>query len=332
MRLHALLCWYDEQPEHLARCLMGLKRLGVGRVTAVDGAYALYPDGRPASDPNQHAALVLAARQLGLELTLHIPTQPWAGNEVAKRTALFQLAHALADPGDWYCVMDTDMTPDAATIPTDLHARLQQTDRQVAEVTVRDIPAVHANQPNWPKTFRFPMFYRAQPITVKGNHHTYIGHDGTPLWDGGDGKGGNTEPRLDLTDLTVDHWPHLRTPTRLDRKLHYYLKRDNAAGEHADCSCGQPAPVKVETNWRITDIGPTADIRFACPRCAKRIRTKALRQMQDLDIDPATVTHRYGQAPDIQGPGGTPPRENREPALTAPQSAFLSPPPGTRPR
>lgn len=296
MKLIGLLSFFDEKPEHLAACLLGLKQLGAADVIALDGAYALYPDAQPASHPNQHAALVLAARQLGLALTLHVPAQSWQRNEVQKRTALFAHGWAVAKPGDWYVVMDTDMTPDVATIPDDLLAQLERTEHDVAEETCRDIPAVLADNRSWPKTFKIPSFFRAQPITVQTTHCTYVTDDGRVLWDGGPGRA----TRHDLTSLVINHTPHLRDEQRLEAKNTYYVERESQGIELGTCACGQQATGKIETRWRMTDIGPVADIITCCDRCAKRHAKQARRQLQAMGVDPDSVqvAHRYGQAPE----------------------------------
>jgi hypothetical protein len=112
--------FYDEPVPELVACIKGLHDAGVTELVAVDGAYALYPDGQPASDPNQHAAIVLACRRLGMGCTLHVPARVWAGNEVEKRTFLFKLGWTVAEEGDWFWVQDADMVP--VEVPDDFTA------------------------------------------------------------------------------------------------------------------------------------------------------------------------------------------------------------------
>src|SRR4051794_1394880 len=105
MRIHALLNWFDEPPAALAACVASLKLGAVDSVIAIDGAYALFPDAKPNSPPDQAAVIHETARTLGITCTIHTPNQTWAGNEVQKRTSLFDLAHAISDNGDWWWVI-----------------------------------------------------------------------------------------------------------------------------------------------------------------------------------------------------------------------------------
>jgi hypothetical protein len=51
-KIVALTAFYDEPPAMIASMLNGLARLRVDHVVALDGAYRLYPDGKPASHPD----------------------------------------------------------------------------------------------------------------------------------------------------------------------------------------------------------------------------------------------------------------------------------------
>jgi hypothetical protein len=63
LRLHGLLAFYDEPESSLLACVDALADAGVDHLVAVDGAYELFPDAKPASPVNQHAAIVLACRE-----------------------------------------------------------------------------------------------------------------------------------------------------------------------------------------------------------------------------------------------------------------------------
>ncbi len=97
MRLIGILSWYDERPDWLAATVASLAKAQVSHLVAVDGRYALYPDSRPSSPGVQHDAIVETCRGAGMGLTMHIPTEPWAGNEVAKRTFCFELAETVEE-------------------------------------------------------------------------------------------------------------------------------------------------------------------------------------------------------------------------------------------
>jgi hypothetical protein len=117
MKLVGLLSFYDEPVPTLLACIASLAEHGVDELVAVDGAYGLYPGGRARSHPDQHAAIVLACRELGMSCTLHAPRTVWRGNEVEKRTFMFSLAWATARDGDWFWVMDADQV--VLETPTD---------------------------------------------------------------------------------------------------------------------------------------------------------------------------------------------------------------------
>jgi hypothetical protein len=146
VRLHALLSFYDEPVELLVASIASLKLAGVDHLVALDGAYALYPDAKARSDANQHAVIVMTCRELDIACTLHAPSEPWAGNEPGKRTALFALGWALADDGDWFMVHDADTF--IVKAPDDLKTRLATSDCEAATVQVLDTVAERANIPD----------------------------------------------------------------------------------------------------------------------------------------------------------------------------------------
>lgn len=295
MRIHALLCFYDEPVLDLVACIVGLREAGVDHVVAVDGAYALYPDARAASHPDQHAAIHLACRDLGMACTLHVPAEPWAGNEVEKRTFLFALGWACASPGDWFWVQDADMV--VTESPDDLKARLAATDCVTAEVEILDVVAQRAQQKDWPPTFAMRSLFRAQPIQVGPAHCDYFTPDGVALWNGNGMSSGET---LDLTDvLVVEHRPDRRPADRQLAKLNYYAARDEALVERGMCECGERAVRLVATRWRMSRIGPVADWREACEPCGERLEAVGRRQLRQIGVDPDSVRieNRNGRAP-----------------------------------
>jgi hypothetical protein len=298
MRLIGLLSFYDEPVTDLVACVKGLADAGVTELVAVDGAYALYPNGLPASHPNQHAAITLACRQVGIGCTLHVPPAVWAGNEVEKRTFLFALGWAIADDGDWFWVQDADMVP--VDVPDDFMDRLERTSCDTGEVEVFDTVADRAQQKDWPARFVMRSLFRAQPIRVQTNHITYVAEDGRLLW-GWEREDSPLEPALDLTDLVVEHRPDRRPAERQFAKLCYYQTRDAEKVERGDCArCGDPSVQLVATNWRRSEIGPVAEWAEACETCAPLFEFEAAEQLRRLGIDPASVQveNRNGQAPE----------------------------------
>lgn len=297
-RIIGLLSWFDEPVETLVACLTGLWGAGVDHVVAVDGAYALFPDARAVSPVNQYAAIVLACRDLHMGLTLHAPPEPWEGNEVQKRTFLFALALTVADHDSWFWVMDADQV--VMRVPDDLKDRLAATEHDTAEVEFLDVVALRANQPDWPARFVVRDLFRAQPITVRTNHATYVSGDGRVLW-GYESHDKPLSPALDLSaEILVEHRPDRRSQDRQLAKLCYYAERDRTFAERGACDgCGERAVKLCPTNWRVTEIGPVADWTEACADCAVRIERKNAARLRYLGIDPASVVveNRNGRAP-----------------------------------
>lgn len=292
MRILALLSFYDERPQDLIRYVASLRQATVDHLVAVDGAYALFPDARPVSPPEQRGALMAACVEAGIGLTLHTQPATWAGNEPHKRGFLFGLAHETSEPGDWFWVLDTDEL--VREVPPDFRDRLEDTEHDVAEVTLCDVEALQANKPNWPARFTQRRLFRAQPIRLRSSHFEYFRADGSLL--GLDPQEG--APCLDCTDVTVWHAHVSRDPARSDARHRYYIARDTQGVELGSCACGALATEKPETNWRWSpEMGPVADIAECCASCARQARWRNRRDLGRMGVDPESVrvAHRYGR-------------------------------------
>jgi hypothetical protein len=211
MKIIAALSWYDEQPDHLANLITSLHQADIHHLVAVDGAYSLYPNGTAASNSDQHEAIHDTAQTLGLDCTIHTPAQPWAGNEIHKRTLLFALAHTQAQPyTDWLLVIDGD---DTITDPGDHRTILEHTNLQVATVRHTQDNAATTDE---------RRLLRAHPagIRVERAHHIYINGDGDQLW----GHPGQ-QVQAEQTSMTIRHNPKARTPQRLAARAGYYEAR-----------------------------------------------------------------------------------------------------------
>jgi hypothetical protein len=279
-------------------CLVSLKQCGVDEVVAVDGAYALYEGGQPASHPNQAAAITLACRELGLGCTLHTPSTVWEGNEVEKRNFLFSLGLAVSRPGDWFFVMDADQV--VVRYPDDFKERLAATEHPVAEVEFVDRVAYAANRKDWPAQFAVRCLFRAQQITVGPSHCIYDDEEGNHLWGQTIGKDPVECLAIPAEDLLIEHRPDARPTERQLSKLAYYRERDAAKIERGVCqNCRGPADKLVCTNWRMTDIGLVAEWMESCDNCAVRVEKKSRARLRYLGVDPDTVVpeNRYGQPP-----------------------------------
>ena len=297
MRLHALLNWYDESCSALAACIAGLHTAGVDHVTAVDGAYLLYPDGKPSSQPDQAATIHLACQALGMGCTIHTPNTRWAGNEVEKRTRMFALALAASDPGDWWISMDADMVVTQA--PHDLKHQLERADVDAARVTLtqyRDLDQTHAQaqQFNWPRTTQAPirLLFRAQAMHCQTNHYTYVTPDGRVLWNS---DSGDQEPCIDIPDLHVEHRDHQRTIDRQEAKKQLYDLRDQLGAERGPCAwddCDQIGMHDAARNLRLTTAEPgyQGDLVHVCEKHANRIEHENRYRLAEWGIDIDKVT------------------------------------------
>jgi len=217
MRVIALLSWYDERPEQLAEMIDSLQGFADGLV-AVDGAYALYPNGQPCSPHEQQVEIMRVARQVGLPAIVHQPGKLWAGNQVEKRSFLFRLADTVAEANeDWYLVIDADEVLES--VPADAKARLQASARDAAEVSVLDKGV-------GPQ----PRLVRAIPgLRAVGLHWRYFTPDGRCLW-GYLGKD-EVEPFEPMGDLEIGHHRERRLPERRARASAYY---EAARAQHVE--------------------------------------------------------------------------------------------------
>lgn len=236
MKLIGILSWYDESPSWLAACVASLARAGCSHLVAVDGAYRLYPDGRPHSGGDQHEAITRTAYGAGIGCTLHYPDRVWRGNELEKRQFCFKLASQVAEPNvDWYFINDADQIVIKAS---NLVGRLENTDLNVGETKLLEFQDPH-HSPKLAEVVQTLSVPREHPIRVRnlfravpglsliGNHYTY-GVDGevTKLW--GSATGGDLlEEALDLCDFVhIEHRTHLRDLARKESQMAYYKIRD----------------------------------------------------------------------------------------------------------
>src|SRR5512146_2315942 len=103
MIVNAALAFWNERPEDLRRCVIGIANIA-DRIVAVDGAYARYPGATIRSPDVQIEALRTAADERNIELRLIQPDRLWAG-QVEKRE--FMMRDAMSD-ADWVALVDAD--------------------------------------------------------------------------------------------------------------------------------------------------------------------------------------------------------------------------------
>jgi hypothetical protein len=136
MKLIGLMAWFDEQPDRLAATVSSLGFLD--HLVAIDGCYFLFPESlkRYRSPQEQLNAIVGTAYGLGIGLTLHVPDEPFAGNEVEKRNLMFKLAQQIGTEEDWLLIVDSDEVVTKAT--PDLKDKLAGTDLNVATYLLKE--------------------------------------------------------------------------------------------------------------------------------------------------------------------------------------------------
>lgn len=129
-----VLCWYDEPADALAAAVAGFARV-CDQIVAIDGSYALYPQGRARSLPEQAEAVLASCEAAGAGCLVHRPSEPFYGNEVEKRNLSLRLA-ATFDPS-WVIVFDGDFQMTSCREDSVLHD-LTTTGRHVGAYTIRD--------------------------------------------------------------------------------------------------------------------------------------------------------------------------------------------------
>lgn len=224
MRIIGLLSWYNERPSWLAATVASAAP-HIDHIVAVDGAYMLYPGGKPHSSTEQAEAVRQTARACGIGCTIHEPQTVWTQNEVQKRSAMFRLGEAVASPNeDWYFVLDGD------EIVTDCYCDLRQTltdtDLDAGTVTFWD-DRDHQAPDERPFVTGFTseqpirVLFRAIPgLKVEGKHYCYVTPDGRYLW--GDEP---CELALDVP-LRIEHRSTKRDLWRQKESKDYYATRD----------------------------------------------------------------------------------------------------------
>lgn len=252
VKVYALLSWYDEQPEHLTRCVRSLKGFA-DVLVALDGAYATFPNAQRMSAMKQRFALQDAAYASGISYKITEPYRPWQGGEVEKRAALFELARrAGATPDDWFLIIDGDM--ELASYTPEARELLAASALDIAEVRWHDVRVDGVQVTD----NRFRSLFRALPgLTVERAHYLYVVpcdecDEGRVEYDTDYGLFGGTDPCesckatgrrflwhtpdghfveddfLDLHEhVTLHHYNSGRDGERKRRAMEYYRHRDD---------------------------------------------------------------------------------------------------------
>jgi len=255
------MCWAEESPTWLYTAVASTGR-ALDHLVALDGKYALWPGSldAAASPVEQSQAVLEAAELAGVPVTLHRPTEPFAGNEVEKRNLSLDLALSVADEGDWLLVFDADMTLTglAASFRDALgayggnaaeYARFDTLDPQA--LTDRDVLARNVT---YLPTGMSPVrgMYRAIPSLRYGPAHWHVSYDAPDgvrwLW-GVPRRHRPYEGALDLTGSVVfAHRNPARERGRREKAAEYYRLRDATGAERQarlfmEGLDGKPAPL-----------------------------------------------------------------------------------------
>lgn len=259
-RIIGITSFYDEKPAWLHDAIASIARHGVEHLVAVDGAYALFANGQPASPPEQHQAIEDTCRTHNIGLTLHVPRTTWQGNEIEKRTFCFRLAEQLAEPDDWYWSMDADQV--VTDCPPDLKQQLGETKHDAAVVTFYEGHHERkvAQRATWDgDEFPVRLLFRAIPgLSVEGNHFTYVTPDGRCVW--GNPHQQHIDPALDLSALRVEHRTWERDEERHRAQYDYYRRRDETGYERPRCAwCENTSTATVPYDWSLVN-GTVSDV------------------------------------------------------------------------
>jgi hypothetical protein len=229
MRIVALLSFYDETDEMLRESIGSLQGFADALV-AVDGAYKLYPGGKPSSGERSHDVIRDVCQEIGIELNLYVPETVWVGGEVEKREKMFRYGERLASnkAGDWFFILDGDFV-----ITDHLGAReaLKDVRESVACVTLDNTTGISLH----------PLLFRPyRGIEVGPAHHHWKLRDGRWLWHPLHGM-----PKADLSQkIIVEHRQKDRPQGRADAALAYYATRDRAGIE-------EPGPRSLSRKERL---------------------------------------------------------------------------------
>jgi hypothetical protein len=303
-RVIGLLSWYSESAVWLAATVASAAKV-CDHLVAVDGAYFLYPEGRNRSGSEQAAIITDVAAAQGMGVTVHTPQSKWEGNEVEKRSFMFRLAEAVAEPDDWYLVLDGDEV--VLDVPSDLKPRLAATDLDAAEVTFWENQDPHrdpkmadvSRQMLWSGQHRYPIrtLFRAIPgLHVSTNHYTYVTPDGRLLW--GNSTDQEQAPALDCRDLLIEHRTHLRDLARRQAARDYYKLRDSTGIEQGVCEgCHDGQATKfVAVDWELEEQGLTARTVPVCEACWPEMNEQSEAALRELGFDPAGLKYEGAAA------------------------------------
>lgn len=218
MKVIGLLSWYEEPVSWLAETVASAARL-CDHLIAVDGPYAEFPFAhtKPASGTDQAEIILHTAAGADMGCTIHASRKPWRGNEVEKRSFMFDQALTMTTEDDWLFVIDADEI--LTHVPDDTRERLAKLEADVAEVRLW----VRGDQDD---AFTARRFFRAlRGMKYDGAHYVVTAPTATGVKVlSGDPDRQRLESAAELFDVRMEHRSGQRTALRTGFKDQYYAK------------------------------------------------------------------------------------------------------------
>jgi hypothetical protein len=218
VKIIGLLSWYEEPVSWLAETVASAAKL-CDHLIAVDGPYAEFPFAhtKPASGTEQAETILHAAAGADMDCTIHASRKPWQGNEVEKRSFMFDLALTMTTEDDWLLVIDADEV--LSSVPGDTRTLLEKSAADVGELYLwerGDQDTIYIQR---------RLFRAVRGIKYQDCHYvvTAPAESGVRVLSG-DQKIHTLEPAESLLDLRIEHRTAQRTALRNGFKNQYYAK------------------------------------------------------------------------------------------------------------
>lgn len=212
MRIVAALCWYEEPVHFLERLVRSLDGV-VDELIAHDGPWKHFPRQSLESPPEQKAALLSTAHEIGLPVTTITPTEVYE-SQVEKRAYLYDFA---AQRSDWVFVVDGD--EEVIHVDEGFRSKLEAT-------LLFDVGIIACQRiSGYRDTERTPrrVFRSSCGLSVRETHNGVVTDDGR--WLAGPRRI-KKEPTLDLTEnLRIRHEAMSRGERRNLWSRRYYQTR-----------------------------------------------------------------------------------------------------------
>lgn len=248
MRIHGIFSWFDESPSWIGTAIASLGRF-CDHILAIDGAYALYPGGKPKSHPNQVETILHTAEAAGVGCTIYQPQEVWWGNEVEKRNKAFDIVRSYAEEDvDWLCIFDADYHV-VRCQPDSIRHELANTDCDVATYGIIETEDWLSNGANslatqskietqWVSQTR--DLYRCHASLLVGPAHGDYSRISNSKWKQVWLRGPyDLEPAHDISGfLTVYHRTKDRALVRRNAQQGYYQMRDQLGIENQELISG----------------------------------------------------------------------------------------------